>query len=241
MRRRDWILGSAAASLLVAGARSSVVHALCVAPRFERWVHGAIGASRPASAGFVVVEGTETAAVTVGELATLRLVSAGGMEIAFASQPIAESIAALRPEVPAPPGRYSLRGFRSEQPISIELTAVPLTPPSPPRVGALHHQRTVYSGRGRPMTSGSLRLDVDASVPVGTMLIARWIEESVPRDTWGIVTEDGSRRVALLAAIGRCSGHGRFPPQGIAITIHTLDVFGQLSAGSTPVRVPPPS
>ena len=237
MKRREWIHGAAIVSMFAATTRSSVVHALCAAPQFQRWVHGDLAAPRPASAGIVVVESEGASPVLVDDVATLRLIGPSGTETALVSRAIADSIVVLRPEAPLSPGRFSTRGFRVERPLTLDLTGATLTPPVPPRVAAVQHRVTTHTGRGRTMTTGSLRLAVPG-VAAGTMLIARWSEGSVLRDTWGIVDHDAS---VELASSARCSGHGRFPPQGIAITLHTLDAFGQLSSGSTPVRIPPPS
>jgi hypothetical protein len=90
----------------------------------------------------------------------------------------------------------------------------------------------------RSFSSSALTLELRSGAPTGAIAIAEWTAEGETARTWGVISATAPRPTAILAAVGHCSGHGRFPPEGARVTVRVLDLYAQLSAPSRVLRAP---
>lgn len=236
MHRRTLLRRGLAASAL-ALAPTGLARALCagIDPTFA--LHGGVATTRPCGAGLVLLSQDAPSRMSARDVAAIRLVGPGQTPHAFVVEELCADLLALRPAAPLAAGRYELRGI-SNEPIPVELVDAPLTPPAPPAVLSLRRSRSTERGAGRSITSSALTLELRHGAPTGAIAIAEWMQEGQSARTWGIVGATAPRPSAILASIGRCSGHGRFPPAGAGVTVRLLDVHAQLSAASRPLRAP---
>ena len=200
-------------------------------------LRGAITPTRPAAAGLVLVRQDGPSPVAVADVSAVRMIGRGQTPFSFAVEELTPDVLALRPTAPLQPGRYELRGI-SSGPMPVELVDAPIAAPPPPAVVALRRSRST-EGRGpRSVTSSALTLELRDGAPTGAIAIAEWTQEGETARTWGEISATAPRPTAILASVGRCSGHGRFPPEGVGVTVRVLDLYAQLSAPSRVLRAP---
>jgi hypothetical protein len=186
--------------------------------------------------------------VRIEDLDAVRLVGAGETPHPLSAEEVAESLTLLRIPADLAPGRYALRGVGTTE------TMMEITDVAMPAVGALR-SHGLHRERARASASGlggvhdgteRLVLRLAGTVPVDGLVIAEWTEDGAPESTWGSIQREVSpqptvapaRYLASLASVGRCAGHGRFPPPGASVTFRYLDALGQLGPVSRPTRVP---
>lgn len=235
--RRAWMLGAAASTALPAVLGSSGrARALCAVPIVRLSLRGTITDARPVAAGLVVVRDEGPSRVLVADLDVVRWVGPGQTPYPCVASEVAEDVYVLAPSSPLAPGRYVLHGV-SQHPIPVELTDTPLAPPAAPLVHALRRESSTERGSmGRAMSSATLRLTLRGEAPRGALALAEWQESGATQSTWGEVSATAPHATAILASTGRCFSHGRFPPAGARVTVRLLDLHGQLSPPSRPVR-----
>lgn len=238
MTRRELLGTLGAMSLAVGvGLSSSPVSALC-ASSDDRWgIHGRFALARPRGSGFVLVHDSIPMTI-VPDLGAVRLVGAGQTPHLLTREDVNDSVVVLRTATDLAPGAYALRGVgRTEA--AIEITDAALPALGAPRTRPLRRERSSEMGsRGRTMSAERLVLDLAGTVPVGAVVVAAWTHEGEAGTTWGAVNTSSGHPEVTLASVGRCSGHGTFPPVGASITVRYVDAFGQIGAPSRTLRVP---
>ncbi len=238
MTRRELLGTLGAVGLSVgAGLSSSPVSALCASAE-ERWgFHGRFVLARPRGSGFVLVHDSSPMTI-VPDLSAVRLVGAGQTPHLLAREDVNDSVVVLRTAADLAPGTYALRGVgRTEA--TIEITDVALPAVGAPRTRPLRRERSSEMGsRGRTMSAERLVLDLTGTVPVGAVVVAAWTHDGEAGTTWAAVNTSTGHPEATLASVGRCSGHGNFPPVGASITVRYIDAFGQVGPPSRALRVP---
>jgi len=240
------ILLSAGAIALLALVLSPVsARALCaVAQEHLELLLGPSG-PRPRSAGFLVVrEQGPRGARVLADLAQARLVGPGQRPIRLENDEVASGLWVLRPVALPAVARHELRGLVGD-PLPLELVDVAVTAPPRPRVRRLRYevpdQGLAVTGPG--LESGArdartLRLELAAPVPARAVAVLEWTEDGEVASTWGRISSDSRGASAAVASVGRCSGHGRFPPRGARVTVRVVDTLGQISPPTRPMRAP---
>jgi hypothetical protein len=201
-------------------------------------LQGTITDTRPCAAGLVLVNQDFASHASVSDLNAVRMVGPGQTPFSFTVEEITPDVLALRPSTPLAPGRYVLRGVSSD-PITVELIDTPLPPLAAPAVvRPRRNRRTERGGLDRTYESASLTLELSNGAPTHAIAIAEWTQEGESVRTWGLISATAPRPTAILASIGRCSGHGRFPPAGARVSVRVLDLNAQLSPPSRVLRAP---
>lgn len=229
------------ALLVVFGPAPAPAAALCAGREFVLSLRGHVAGTRPAAAGLVVVRSdVSVRGAEIADLDAVRFVGAGQTPFPLVSEEVATGVWVLRPSTPLVPGHYELRGV-SSRPMPVELTATPVLPPSTPRVRGLVRRPGLpdLGEIGAPATRSSmLEAQLAGALPSGALLIAQWQEGTEAASTWGLIGGTAAHPTAIVATRARCGGDGRFPRRGSRVTFRTLDLFGQLSEPSAPVRAP---
>lgn len=236
MHRRTLLRRALATSALTL-APAGLARALCAGRDHVFALHGPITTLRPCAAGFVLVGEDDSSGAAARDVTAVRLVGPGQTPHPFAIEELASDVLALRPSRPLPPGRYELRGL-SIDPMALELVEAPIAAPPAPAVVALRRSRSTERGSRRSLASSALTLELREGAPTGAIALAEWTQDGQVAQTWGVINATSPRPTAILASIGHCSGHGRFPPEGARVTVRVLDLYAQLSAPSRTLRAP---
>lgn len=236
MLRRTLLRRALATSALTL-APAGLAHALCASRQHVFALHGAITATRPCTAGLVLVSQDAPSRVAARDVAAVRLVGPGQTPYSFTIEEVTPDVLALRPATTLAPGRYELRGISSD-PMPLELVEAPIAAPPPPAVVAIRRSRSTAHGGVRGIDSSALTLELRSGAPTGAIAIAEWTQGGETARTWGVIGSTAPRPTAILASSGHCAGHGRFPPEGARLTIRVLDLYAQLSPPSRVLRAP---
>ena len=246
MTRRRALAAIGATSLGLGALLSSTpVEALCASPTIRWGLHARFALSRPRGSALAAVRGSGPMTV-IENLDAVRLVGAGATPHALAAEEVAEGVTLLRIPADLAPGRYALRGIGTTE-TTLEITDVAMPAVAALRSRGLRRERARASSAGG-VEDGTERLvlHLAGTVPVEGMVIAHWTQDGAPASTWGAIEREvpprpsivPTRYLAILASVGRCAGHGRFPPPGTSVTFRYVDAFGQIGPESRTARVP---
>lgn len=236
MRRLATIAICSAAALAVALALApGRVRAVCAAPQEHLELLLGPSGPRPRAGGFLVVRDQgPRGARGVTDVAQLRLVGPGQRPVRLDADEVVPGVWAMRPVALPAVGRHELRGLVGDA-LSLELADLPVAAAARPRVRRLHIERQTM---GPGFESRTLRLELVAPAPARGVAVVEWTEDGEPASTWGRISSDAPRPDAAIASVGRCAGHGRFPPRGARLTVRVIDTLGQISEPARPARAP---
>lgn len=233
LSRRSFLAGVTVGPVLLS---TQPLAALC-AGGSDRWiVRSGSPVVRPRGSGFLVVRSDEPG-THVASLETVRLVGAGQTPHVLAREELGRDLVVLRIPAEIPGGHYTLRGVGPTE-TSIELVEAPIETLPAPRGPSLRRRRSREGGpRGMTLTD-ALVVSLAGTPPDRALVVAQWTEDGAEASTWGTIERTSGRTTATLAYVGRCSGHGRFPPDGVQITVRYVDALGQIGTPSRALRVP---
>ena len=238
------VLNTSAVALLALVLSPGPARALCAAAQAHLELLLGPSGPRPRAAGFLVVrEQGPRGARVLADLAQVRLVGPGQRPIRLDQDEVASGLWVLRPVALPAVARHELRGLVGD-PLSLDLVDVAVTAPGRPRVRRLRYEvpeRRGPEASGLGLESGesrTLRLELAAPAPARGVAVLEWTEDGEVASTWGRISSDSARPSAAVASVGRCSGHGRFPPHGARVTVRVIDTLGQISQPTRPMRAP---